>query len=109
MPTEGPTLSSTADDATARALRRLRAAVAAAGPTEVAELADVALLLAELDRVAAESAERWEAIGRLAPAAKAQRGKARDQARLLDELRAGLVAGASPAALLVLLDAARGR
>jgi hypothetical protein len=99
----------TADDpdlAIDQALARLRAAVASNRP---AALPDVALLLAELDRVRAESAERWDAIGRLAPAAKAQRGKARDLDRLLDELRAGLAAGTPPADLLTQLDAGRVR
>ncbi len=66
---------------------RVRTALAAgAAPTP----ADVGEVLALLDGARAESAARWEAIGRLAPAAKAQRGRAQDAARLLDELAAAL-------------------
>ncbi|MBL8622634.1 MAG: hypothetical protein JNK64_15070 [Myxococcales bacterium] len=59
---------------------------------------DVAAVLALLDAARAESAQRWEAIGRLAPAAKAQRGRAQDAARLLDELKAALAAPLDDAA-----------
>ena len=72
-------------DAAAEA--RVRAAVAAGAPPA---LADVATVLARLDLARAEAAARWEAIGRLAPAAKAQRGRAQDLARLVAELRAAL-------------------
>ena len=81
------------------AIQRLRQAVAAGATVDPA---DVALALDELDRVRAESAARWEAIGRLAPAAKAQRSKARDATRLLDELRAAAAAGADLSPLLAL-------
>lgn len=66
---------------------RVRAAVArGAAPAS----ADAAEVLAALDLARAESAARWDAIGRLAPAAKAQRGRAEDAARLLAELRVAL-------------------
>ncbi|MBK7070708.1 MAG: hypothetical protein IPH44_00270 [Myxococcales bacterium] len=74
---------------------RVRAALAAgAAPTPD----DVAAVLGLLDRARAESAQRWEAIGRLAPAAKAQRGRAQDAGRLLDELKAALAAPLDDAA-----------
>jgi hypothetical protein len=79
------------------AIARLRAALANGAD---ASLADVATVLDELDRVRAESAARWEAIGRLAPAAKAQRDRARDATRLLDEIRAAVAAGEDIGALL---------
>ncbi len=59
---------------------------------------DVAALVALLDLVRAESAERWDAIGRLAPAAKAHRDRADDARRLLAGLHAALVAGSIDAA-----------
>lgn len=87
-----------ADDVDA-AIQRLRVAL---GAGRAIDPVDVALALDELDRVRAESAARWEAIGRLAPAAKAQRSKARDATRLLDDLRAAAAAGADLTALLAL-------
>ena len=66
---------------------RVRAAVAA-GAAPAPD--DVAALLTLLDEARAESAARWEAIGRLAPAAKAQRGRAEDAVRLLAELATAL-------------------
>jgi hypothetical protein len=54
---------------------------------------DVAALVALLDEARAESAERWAAIGRLAPAAKAHRERAEDGARALAALRDALAAG----------------
>jgi hypothetical protein len=55
--------------------------------------ADVAEVLALLDEARALAAERWEAIGRLAPAAKAHRDRAQDAVRLLAALRDALRAG----------------
>jgi hypothetical protein len=52
--------------------------------------AEVAALLEELAQVRAESAARWEAIGRLAPAAKGHRERAEAAHRLLAEVRAAL-------------------
>lgn len=85
------------DSESEAALRRVRAAVAAGATSDVA---DVALVLAALDQALAESAARWQAIGRLAPAAKAQRGRADDALRLLHELRAAAAEGADLAPLL---------
>lgn len=79
------------------AIGRVRAAMARGGPVDVA---DVGRLLAALDRARAESAARWDAIGRLAPAAKAQRSRARDAMQLLRELRGATAAGADLAPLL---------
>ncbi|MBK9037527.1 MAG: hypothetical protein IPL61_40830 [Myxococcales bacterium] len=66
---------------------RVRAALAAGSPPAADDLAAV---VGALDAARAESTARWEAIGRLAPAAKAQRGRAQDAARLLAELAAAL-------------------
>jgi hypothetical protein len=69
-------------------------------------------LEAELARVTAESAERWEAIGRLAPAAKKSRERAETAERLLAELRSALAApldDAGRAALVARIDALLGR
>jgi hypothetical protein len=90
------------------AIARLRAAIAADAPATI-DLPDVARVLAGLAHARAESAARWEAIGRLAPAAKAQRARARDATRLLDELRAAVAAGADLAPLLARLGAPRDR
>ncbi len=77
------------------------ARVRAAAETGTApEPADLRRLLEVLDAARAESAARWEAIGRLAPAAKAQRGRARDAMQLLRELRAAAAAGADLEPLL---------
>ncbi len=83
---------------------RVRAALAAGGAPVAA---DVAVVLAALDAVRAESAARWQAIGRLAPAAKASRDKAEDAARQLDALRAAAAAGADLGPLLAGLAASR--
>lgn|GEM_PF-2592848 len=53
---------------------------------------DVAALLVLLDEARTESAERWAAIGRLAPAAKTQRDRAQAATRLLAVLREALSA-----------------
>jgi hypothetical protein len=74
--------------------------------------ADVEALRAELARVRAESAERWEAIGRLAPAAKVSRERAETAHRLLAEVRQALAApvdDAVRAALTARIDAVLGR
>ena len=93
-------------DDVAAAAARLRAAIAdGTAPAP----ADVARVLDALDEVRAESAARWEAIGRLAPAAKAQRSAAREALRLLDELRAAAIAGADLAPLLARLVPPLGR
>lgn len=68
---------------------RVQAALAA-GAVPAAD--DVAAVVAALAASRAESAARWEAIGRLAPAAKANRGRAEDATRLLGELAAALAA-----------------
>ena len=68
-------------------------------------------LRAELERVREESAQRWEAIGRLAPAAKANRERAEAAHRLLAEVRAALAApldDAARAALVARIDALLG-
>ncbi len=65
----------------------MRAALAGGGPPDAV---DVAAVLDELAQVRAESAERWQAIGRLAPAAKGLRGRAHDAERLLAEVVAAL-------------------
>ncbi|MEZ4402896.1 MAG: hypothetical protein R3B06_22940 [Kofleriaceae bacterium] len=70
-------------DAEARVRAAIAAGAAPAGP-------DVVEVLAQLDDARAEAAARWEAIGRLAPAAKANRDRAQDAARLLDALAAAL-------------------
>jgi hypothetical protein len=54
--------------------------------------AELESLREELERVKAESAERWEAIGRLAPAAKKHRDRAEEAHRMLDEVRRALAA-----------------
>lgn len=64
--------------------------------------AEVAALLEELARVSAESAARWEAIGRLAPAAKLHRERAEDAHRLLAEVRTALAGSLDDAARLAL-------
>lgn len=74
---------------------RVRAALAAG---QAAAPDDVAAVVALLDESRAESAARWDAIGRLAPAAKAQRDRAQDQARLLAELAEALAAPLDDAA-----------
>lgn len=69
---------------------------------------EVAALVDELARVKAEGAERWVAIGRLAPAAKASRERAETAHRLLAEVRAALAApldDAARAALAARIDA----
>lgn len=66
----------------------------------------------ELERVKAESAERWEAIGRLAPAAKQSRERAETAERLLADVRAALVApldDGARAALVARIDQLIGR
>lgn len=101
-----PPASAPAEPEAEAALSRVRAAVAAGAPVEPA---DAAAVLAALDAARAESAARWDAIGRLAPAAKAQRGKARDLARLLTEARAALADGAAAATVIAQLDRGLGR
>ena len=69
--------------------------------------AELDALRAELERVQAESAERWDAIGRLAPAAKKNRERAEEAHRLLDEVRRALAApidDAGRAALVARID-----
>ncbi len=69
-------------------------------------------LAAELERIRAESAERWVAIGKLAPAAKRHRERAEDAHRLLAELRRALAApldDAGRAALVARIDAVLGK
>lgn len=51
---------------------------------------ELAALRAELERVREESRQRWEAIGKLAPAAKAMRERAEAAQRLLAEVKAAL-------------------
>ena len=66
----------------------------------------------ELERVKAESAERWEAIGRLAPAAKKHRERAEEAHRLLADVRRALTApldDGARAALVARIDAVLGR
>ena len=63
---------------------------------------ELAALREELERVKAESAERWEAIGRLAPAAKQNRDRAEEAHRLLDDVRRALAAPLDDAARAVL-------
>jgi deoxyribodipyrimidine photo-lyase len=94
------------DDEVARAAAEARVRTALAAGAAPAT-ADIALVLAALDAVRAESAARWEAIGRLAPAAKASRDKAQDAARQLDALRAAAAAGADLGPLLAGLAASR--
>ena len=99
-------MSERAPDDHDAAIARVRAALAR---DATIDRADVARVLEALDATRAESAARWEAIGRLAPAAKAQRAKARDLARMLDELRAAAAAGEELAPLLARLAAPRDR
>lgn len=69
--------------------------------------AELEALRAELEGVKAESAERWEAIGRLAPAAKRNRERAEEAHRLLAEVRGALTApldDAARAALVARID-----
>lgn len=47
---------------------------------------DIEELMDELERVRRESEERWQAIGRLAPAAKAHRARTEAQGRAMAEL-----------------------
>lgn len=68
---------------------------------------DLAALRAELERVREESRQRWEAIGRLAPAAKASRDRAETAERRLAEVRAGLVEVRAAIAGETVLDEAR--
>lgn len=77
---------------------------------------DMDELLRELVEVRRESNERWEAIGRLAPAAKSHRSRSQAQARTmadlnthLDELAAMLAAPGEldPGALQAWLSRAR--
>lgn len=73
---------------------------------------ELAALRAELALAKAESAERWEAIGRLAPAAKKSRERAEDAERLLADVRRVLAApldDAGRAALVARIDAVLGR
>ena len=72
-------------DASAEA--RVRAAVAA-GRAPAGD--DVLAVLTALDRARAESEERWQAIGRLAPAAKRNRGRAEAQARAIEVMHVQL-------------------
>lgn len=51
---------------------------------------ELAALRAELERVREESRQRWEAVGRLAPAAKASRERAETAERRLAEARTAL-------------------
>ena len=85
---------------------RVRAAIDLAQPLAIA---DVGAILDELARVRAESAERWVAIGRLAPRAKQHRGRSEDLARVLgavgDRLRAP-IDDAARAALVTEIEAA---
>ncbi len=53
---------------------------------------ELAAVVDELTRVRAESAERWAAIGRLAPAAKQSRERAEQAHRLLADVRRALAA-----------------
>ena len=89
----------------AAAEARVRAALDAGRPPDPA---DVAGLVAELDRVRAESAERWRAIGRLAPRAKQHRGHSEDLERALRAVRDALARPVDDggAALRALIDAA---
>lgn len=74
---------------------------------------DLESLLSLISELRAESAARWEAIGRLAPAAKENRGRAQDQRRALDAVIAALdglestVPAPPPAALLDWRDRVR--
>jgi hypothetical protein len=92
-----------ADPAAAEA--RVRAAVDAGRPPDPA---DVRAVLDELDRARAESADRWHAIGRLAPRAKQHRGRAEDLERALRAVRAALAHPVDDggAAVRALIDAA---
>jgi hypothetical protein len=83
------------------ALARVRAALAAGAPPVAADVAEV---VAALEDARAESAARWDAIGRLAPAAKASRDRAEDAARLLAELRAALAQPLDDAARQAWID-----
>ena len=86
---------------------RVRAAVDAG---RAPDPADLRALLGELDRARAESAERWRAIGRLAPRAKQHRGRSEDLERALRAVRAALAHPVDDggAALRALIDAALG-
>jgi hypothetical protein len=66
---------------------RAEAALAAAAPIEAPLVRE---LLAELRAARALSDERWLAISKLAPAAKTQRGRAHDLARLALEAATAL-------------------
>lgn len=88
---------------------RVRAALAA-GTAPGGD--DVAAVVALLDETRAQSAERWDAIGRLAPAAKASRDRVQDAGRLLaalrDDLRAGPLDEASRVAWVARIGAMLG-
>jgi hypothetical protein len=75
--------------------QRVRDAVASGSRPSID---DVTQLLTTIDGLRAESAARWDAMGRLAPAAKANRVLALDRARLLTELRTALAAPIDDAA-----------
>lgn len=78
----------------------------------MSEPVELEALREELARVKAESAERWEAIGRLAPAAKRNRDRAEEAHRLLAEVRRALAAPLDDAgrdALAARIDAVLGR
>ncbi|MEZ4367567.1 MAG: hypothetical protein R2939_15010 [Kofleriaceae bacterium] len=68
---------------------RVRAAIA---DDRAVTPADAAAILRELDATRATAAERWRAIGALAPAAKARRGQAQDLARLARRAATALAA-----------------
>jgi len=84
---------------------RVRAALA---DGRAPDPADVREVCAELDRVRAESADRWRAIGRLAPRAKQHRGRSEDLERALRAVRDALTRPVDDggAALRALIDAA---
>lgn len=83
------------------ARRRLEAALAGGGPPA---LDDVRVVLAALDEAERQAAERWAAIGKLAPAAKAHRDRANTLATLA--LEAADALGSDPALAARLRDAA---
>ena len=66
---------------------RVRAAL---DRNEPVDSADVRALLLELQRVRRESEQRWQAIGRLAPAAKQHRTDSRRRAQVIAALRTHL-------------------
>ena len=68
---------------------RVRAALAA---EQTPTLDDMQSVLAQLDSARAESESRWQAIGRLAPAAKKHRAESQRRGRQLTALRAHLSA-----------------